>query len=263
MNKTVAEIGYLFLCLNMIQQIIGQKIDQIQGFLTDGTRIPVTVVSVPAVTVISHKTKEKNGYLALQVGFGTRKKATKALLGQVKGAKQEKAPFLFQEIKVKDEDLKEVGSAIAVHEVLKPGDIIDVIGTSKGKGYAGVVKRHHFKGGPRTHGQSDRERAPGSIGQTTTPGRVYKGKKMAGRMGSDRVTIKNLEVIGVEGDTVFIKGLVPGSKKSVLTLTRTGEVKHFVPLYKKEEDQPVPLQQEKEDVSTEQAVENKTENAGK
>lgn len=228
----------------MIQQIIGQKIDQVQGFLTDGTRVPLTVVSVPGVTVFDIKNKEKNGYNAMQVGFGTRKKVTKAMLGHIKGAKQEKAPFLFAEIKVSVEDVREVGSKIQVDEVLKPGDTVDVIGTSKGKGYAGVVKRHHFKGGPRTHGQSDRERAPGSIGQTTTPGRVYKGKKMAGRMGTERVTIKNLEVIHIEGDKVFIKGLVPGVKKGIITLTKTGVVKNFVPLYKEESDEPV---QEKEE----------------
>lgn len=115
---------------------------------------------------------------------------------------------------------------------LKPGDVVQVRGTSKGKGFAGVVKRHHFKGGPRTHGQSDRERAPGSIGQTTTPGRVYRGKRMAGRMGSDRVTIKNLLVLDIARDIVTIKGLVPGARNNRLVITKTGEAKKFIPLYK-------------------------------
>jgi large subunit ribosomal protein L3 len=98
------------------------------------------------------------------------------------------------------------------------GDKVDISGTSKGKGFQGVVKRHHFAGGPRTHGQSDRERAPGSIGQTTTPGRVYKGKRMAGRMGSKRVTIKNLEVIKVDKNGLIVKGLVPGAIDSLLEI---------------------------------------------
>lgn len=121
-------------------------------------------------------------------------------------------------------------------EVLKPGDIVDVIGVSKGKGFAGVVKRHHFKGGPRTHGQSDRERAPGSIGQTTTPGRVYKGKRMAGRMGHERVTIKNLRVVDVSDNFLLIKGLVPGPKNSLVMVKKVGEDKKFVPLYKEESE---------------------------
>ena len=113
-----------------------------------------------------------------------------------------------------------LGEVINATEVFKPGDVIDVTGISKGKGFAGVVKRHHFKGGPRTHGQSDRERAPGSIGQTTTPGRVYKGKRMAGRMGHERVTIKNLEIVEVipEKNILLIKGAVPGARNSLLII---------------------------------------------
>src|SRR5207237_10031812 len=110
------------------------------------------------------------------------------------------------------DQLPKVGDSIKASDVFSIGDIVDVIGVSKGKGFAGGVKRHHFKGGPRTHGQSDRERAPGSIGQTTTPGSVYKGKSMEGRMGSDRITVKNLEVMEIEGDTLVVKGVVPGPR---------------------------------------------------
>lgn len=127
------------------------------------------------------------------------------------------------------------GETLKASEVFKPGDIVDVIGVSKGKGFAGVVKRHHFKGGPRTHGQSDRERAPGSIGQTTTPGRVYKGKRMAGRMGHERVTIKNLKIVDVSDDLLLIKGLVPGPKNSLIMVKKVAEDKKFVALYKEEE----------------------------
>lgn len=120
------------------------------------------------------------------------------------------------------------------NDILRPGDLVDVIGISKGKGFAGVVKRWGFAGGPRTHGQSDRERAPGSIGQTTTPGRVYKGKKMAGRMGGNRTTIKNLEIVEILDKKLIIKGLVPGRRNSLLTIRKIGEDKKFIPLWKEE-----------------------------
>jgi Ribosomal protein L3 len=126
-----------------------------------------------------------------------------------------------------------LGSEIQVAEIFATGDMVDVTGVSKGKGWAGGVKRWGFHGGPRTHGQSDRERAPGSIGQTTTPGRVYRGKKMAGRMGSDTVTVKNLEIIEITNDGVLlIKGLVPGRLNGLLMIKKVGENKKFVPLYK-------------------------------
>jgi hypothetical protein len=131
-------------------------------------------------------------------------------------------------------DSVEVGSAVVVEEVLSAGDIVDVSGVSKGKGYAGVVKRHHFKGGPKTHGQSDRHRAPGSIGQSTTPGRVYKGKRMAGRMGAEDVTVKNLEVIDIQDGVLVVKGLVPGHISSIVTITRRGVNKKHMGLFKVE-----------------------------
>lgn len=214
--------------------------DQTQRFLENGTRVPVTVIAVSDLPVIAAYSKDKNGYTALQVGIDVRKKASKALLGHVKAAKMQVAPRFLREIRVDaEESLPNVGESVKVADVLKPGQIVDVSGISKGKGFAGVVKRHHFKGGPKTHGQSDRERAPGSIGQTTTPGRVYKGKRMAGRMGSEKVTIKNLEVIDVSDTAVFIKGLVPGVRNSLVTITVKGENKKFVPFFKepvKEED---------------------------
>jgi len=217
-----------------MQAILGTKIDQTQKFLDDGTRIPVTRLWVAGNTVVFVKTKEKHNYSSVQLGFGIKKNANKALIGHIKGASLKAAPKFLKEIRFEDESIAElpaVGEVINATEVFKPGDIVDAVGISKGKGYAGVVKRHHFKGGPRTHGQSDRERAPGSIGQTTTPGRVYKGKRMAGRMGHERVTIKNLEVVGVSEDTLLIKGLVPGGKNTLIMVTKVGENKKFVPLY--------------------------------
>lgn len=218
---------------------IGIKLEQTQRFLEDGRRIPVTIIGVSDSPVVSHKTKEKDGYSAVQIGIGTKKKASKSILGHIRGAKLETAPRFLREIRVDDaSEMPEVGSRVKIMESLKPGDIVDVIGISKGKGFAGVVKRHHFKGGPRTHGQSDRERAPGSIGQTTTPGRVYKGKRMAGRMGSDKVTIRNLEVIDVTEDRLFVKGLVPGSVNTLITITKVGEKKKFVGLFQEKTDEP-------------------------
>ena len=222
--------------------IFGTKINQTQKFLENGTRIPVTVVQALDNPVVAVKTTELHGYQAVQVGYGARKKATKALTGHVKKANFDAVPSMLKEIRVIDEVTVQPGDVVKVEETLAPGDIVDVTGQSKGKGFAGGVKRYGFGGGPRTHGQSDRERAPGSIGQTTTPGRVYKGKKMAGRMGNEQVTVQNLVVVDVDSDskTILIKGLVPGILGSVVRITKTGEVKekNFVPLHKVSESQP-------------------------
>ena len=184
-----------FFVVMSIQAMLGKKIEQSQKFLENGTRIPITKLMVAGNVVVRVKTKDKDKYSAIQIGFG--------------------APQTLREVRMEEADLSSapaIGSVIQPSSVFKPGDIIDVIGVSKGKGFAGVVKRHHFKGGPRTHGQSDRERAPGSIGQTTTPGRVYKGKRMAGRMGGDIVTIRNLQVVDVTDESLIIKGLVSGEE---------------------------------------------------
>ncbi|MBI2431079.1 MAG: 50S ribosomal protein L3 [Candidatus Levybacteria bacterium] len=207
-----------------MQAFIGQKQDQSQAFLEDGARIPITRISAPTLPVVAIKTKEKDGYFAMQLGLGIRKRE----------AKGEKAPRFFREVRVAETEVKQPGEMINATDVFKIGDIVDVSGVSKGKGFAGVVKRHHFKGGPRTHGQSDRERAPGSIGQTTTPGRVYKGKRMAGRMGGKSATVRNLEVVEVTENSVLVKGLIPGNKDSVVVIKKVGEKKKFVPLYKEE-----------------------------
>lgn len=207
----------------MIQTVIGQKIDQTQMFLENGVRVPVSRIRVGSNIVIEVRTPEKHGYQAVQLGFGSKKNATKPIQGHIKGAKLEKAPLFLRETRLEaTEELPAVGDIINPSDVLKAGDIVDVTGTSKGKGFAGGMKRHNFRGGPRTHGQSDRERAPGSIGQTTTPGRVYKGKRMAGNMGNDTVTIKNLKVLEVLSDgTVLIDGLIPGKKAALVTLKKS------------------------------------------
>lgn len=217
----------------MIAEIIGRKMDQTQAFLKDGTRVPVSRIRVSGNIIIQIKTVEKESYNAIQVGFQEKNKAKKSLRNHFKKAGIEKQPRFLGEIRLETQpDNLAAGSLVGAADVLKPGDIVDVSGISKGKGYAGVVKRHHFKGGPRTHGQSDRERAPGSIGQTTTPGRVYKGKRMAGKMGNNGVTIKNLEVLDIVSDVLYLKGLVPGSRGSIVRIKKMKESKKFIPLFK-------------------------------
>lgn len=225
----------------MIQALIGQKIDQTQKFLENGRRIPVTEVSLSDNVVLQVKTQDKDKYTAVQLGYGLKKKPTKAIAGHAAKANLKTAPAVIREVAWDNEgELPNVGDLVSVDSVFKPGDKIQVTGTSKGKGFAGVMKRHNFRGGPKTHGQSDRERAPGSIGQTTTPGRVYRGKKMAGHMGVDTVTVQNLTVVDVDAvnKKLYVIGLVPGHKKGMLLITRMGEQKDFVPLLKVTSEEP-------------------------
>ncbi len=223
-----------------INSLVGKKIYQKQGFLQDGRRVPLTGVNVSGNLVVQIKSQDKEGYNALQLGIGIKTKAGKRETGHSKKAGLEKTLRFFKEIKVDDTEGAVLGSEVNISEVFKAGDMVDVTGTSKGKGFAGGVKRWGFHGGPKTHGQSDRHRAPGSIGQGTTPGRVYRGKKMAGRMGSDTVTLKNLEIIEITADGVLlIKGLVPGSINSIVVVKKIGENKKFLPLYKEVADEPI------------------------
>ena len=212
----------------MIDTVLGTKSHMSQTFTPEGRRVPVSVVQSGTNVVTQVKTGEKDGYWALQLGFGTRriKNITKPLRGHLKLTKDSKtAPRYLREIKISQEEYQP-GQTINPSDVLKPGDLVQVTGISKGKGFAGVVKRWGFKGGPRTHGQSDRERAPGSIGQTTTPGRVFKGKKMAGRMGGEKTTVKNLTVLQVTDDgEILLSGPVPGARGSLLLVRKIGEVR--------------------------------------
>ncbi len=208
----------------MITSILGTKIGMSQAFIKD-RRVPITKVLAGPCVVTQVKKLDKDGYWAVQLGFGERriKTISRPLQGHLKGVIHEKmAPRFLSEVRLSEEPEFKVGDVIKVGDVLKEGDIIQVAGTSKGKGFAGVVKRWHFAGGPRTHGQSDRERAPGSIGQTTTPGRVYKGKHMAGRMGGAHVTVKNLQVVSVspESGEVAISGPIPGIAGNLLVIKK-------------------------------------------
>lgn len=216
----------------MIQSLVGKKLGQTQGFLENGARVPMTRIWVKGNVVSQIKTTEKEGYEAVQLGFGETKKASKPLNGHSKKAGLKITPRFFRESREDKIEGIELGQEINAEEVISPGDIVDITGVSKGKGFAGVVKRYHFKGGPKTHGQSDRHRAPGAIGQGTTPGRVYKGKRMAGRMGNAQVTVKNLEIIDLKDGELLVKGLIPGSIGTVVTITRRGINKKHVGLYK-------------------------------
>jgi len=208
----------------MINAILGTKQEMSQTFIED-KRVAVSVIKAGPCIVTHIKSDEKDGYWAVQLGFGEKrtKNITKPMQGHLKGAiKDNKAPRFLGEVRFEKEPEFKVGDFMKVSDIFKKGDIVAVTGVSKGKGFAGVVKRWNFAGGPRTHGQSDRQRAPGSIGQGTTPGRVYKGKKMAGRMGGQRVTVKNLQVISIdeENNNIFLSGPVPGSMGSLLKVMR-------------------------------------------
>lgn len=206
----------------MVNAILGTKIGETAKFTEEGRRIPVTEIKVGPCVVVQVKKVKQDGYSALQLGFGQRKKVNKPLEGHIKKAGLKTAPLYLKEVRISPEEEKNFkeGQIIKAEEIFKIGDKVKIVGWSKGKGFTGVVKRWHFKGGPRTHGQSDRERAPGSIGQTTTPGRVYKGKKMAGRDGGKRVTISGLTITGIKGDILEVKGLVPGPKKGLLIIQK-------------------------------------------
>ena len=191
-----------------------------QVFSSAGEARGVTVVEAGPCVVVQVKTKERDGYDAIQLGFGQRKQLTKPLRGHVKQLGNFR---FFREVRVADPNEYEVGQSLGA-DVFEEGDIVNVVGTSKGKGFAGGVKRYHFRGGPKTHGQSDRHRAPGSIGSGTTPGRVRKGLRMAGHMGDERVTVKNLRVFQANSErgVLLIEGSVPGGKNGVVRVTKTG-----------------------------------------
>lgn len=202
----------------MFKGIIGRKVGMTQIFKSDGTVVPVTVVEAGPCVVTQKRTVEKDGYEALQLGFKKilkEKKVNKPMAGHFK--KQGVEPYKeLKEFSVKNVGEFEVGQEIKV-DIFTEGDIIDVQGTSIGKGFQGVVKRHGFGGGPATHG-SDFHRAPGSIGMCEHPGETMKGKKMPGRMGGKRITTQGLEIVKILADKnlLLIKGAVPGHENSVL-----------------------------------------------
>jgi large subunit ribosomal protein L3 len=206
---------------------IGKKVGMTQIFDEHGQVIPVTVIQAGPCYVTQIRTDERDGYTAVQLGFDELppKRNGSSRLNQPKRGHLKRAgdnvPDLrvLREFRVKDIDVEE-GQKLTISDVFEKGERVDVVGTSKGRGFAGTVKRHHFNRQPHTHGQSDRERAPGSIGSTSTPGRVLKGTRMSGHMGSERVTVQNLEVVEVDADQhlLAVRGSVPGAKGGILLI---------------------------------------------
>ncbi|PIR46637.1 MAG: 50S ribosomal protein L3 [Candidatus Vogelbacteria bacterium CG10_big_fil_rev_8_21_14_0_10_45_14] len=201
---------------------VGKKLGMTQVFHEDGACTPATLVAVPKITITALKTMEKDGYKAVQVAGGTRKEKNlnKSMLGHFKS----KAYSYSREFRLKnDSDDKDaeklnVGDELSV-DVFAKGDILQISGISKGKGFQGVIKRHGFHGGPRSHGQKHSERAPGSIGGGLR-NRVPKGMKMAGRMGSDTITVKGIEVVSVDvaKEEILLKGALPGRKGTLISM---------------------------------------------
>ncbi len=203
-----------------MKELFGKKIGMTRIFDAEGSSVPVTVIEAGPCRVTQVKTVEKDGYRALQVAFGEKRKnlINKPLAGHLKKSGLETARWIG-ELQLETGDNFEVGQSLDV-SVLHPGDVIKITGTSKGLGFQGAVRRHHFAGGPKTHGQSDRHRAPGSVGASSFPSRTFRGQRMAGRMGGETVTVKNLTVVEVdkEHNALLVKGAVPGKPNSLLKL---------------------------------------------
>ncbi len=204
----------------MVLGIIGRKLGMTQLFRENAKAEAVTVIEAGPCMVTQVKTAAREGYSSVQLGYGQAKRLKSPQRGHLK----ELGEFKYlREFRLEDAEPVKVGQKIDV-SLFKTGDRVDVIGISKGKGFAGVVKRHHFAGGPKTHGQSDRHRAPGSIGASASPGRVWKGVRMAGHMGNERVTVRNLEVLeaDLERNRLLVKGAVPGATHGLLLIKKTG-----------------------------------------
>lgn len=221
--------------------ILGTKHNQSQMFDAAGNITPVTQIQTSPCYLVNIKTVSTDGSITIQLGFGQTKRNSKPVKGHLEKAgiktplrflKEAKIKSTNKDITVIEEEGKKgllvgeqkifIGEEVKPTLIFKEGDIIDVSGTSKGQGFQGVVKRHNFRGGPRTHGQSDRLRAPGSIGAATTPGRVFKGKRMAGRTGGERVTVQNLIVMQTDEQSISVTGLIPGKKGGLIEVRTHG-----------------------------------------
>jgi len=207
----------------MLTGILGRKLGMTQIFNENGKAEAVTLIEAGPCKVVQLKNEAVDGYNAAQLGFGEAKRVTRAVQGHCKD--MGKMRYL-KEIRIDSGEGLNEGDSIDV-TLFNTGDKVDITGVSKGRGFAGVVKRHGFAGGPKTHGQSDRHRAPGSIGSGTTPGRVLKGKKMAGHMGTAQVTVRNLEVIkaDAERNLLMVRGAVPGMAKGLVVVKKVNRSK--------------------------------------
>jgi large subunit ribosomal protein L3 len=200
--------------------LIGRKVGMTQVFQADGTMVGVSVLAIEPNTVTKLRTIERDGYSAVQLGAlpVTKKKLSKPEAGQLRDLPQVSE---IREFRVDDLGGYEVGQQVALADLFADGDLVDVTGVSKGKGFAGVIKRHNFARGPKTHG-SDHHRAPGSIGPGTTPGRVYRGLKMAGHMGDERTTVKKVRIVRADPERglLLVKGSLPGPRGSLILVKK-------------------------------------------
>jgi large subunit ribosomal protein L3 len=202
--------------------LIGRKVGVTQVFQADGTMVAVSVLAIEPNTVTRLRTGDRDGYVAVQLGTHDAKKLTKPEAGQLKDLPTSAQRLsTIREFRVDSVDTFELGQTLALGDVFAEGDLVDVTGVSKGKGFAGQIKRHNFHRGPTTHG-SDHHREPGSIGPGTTPGRVYKGLKMAGHMGDQRTTVKKLRVVRADTDRnlLLVKGSLPGPRGSLILVKK-------------------------------------------
>jgi len=201
--------------------MIGRKLGMTRIFGDDGRVVPVSVIEAAPNTITRLRTPERDGYAALQLGAGSARRQTKPVAGQFSGLDKElQRPAVVREFRVDGIADEAIGQQVDV-TMFTEGDLVDVVGTSKGQGFAGTIKRHHFKRGPKTHG-SNNYRQPGSIGAGTTPGRVFKGTRMGGHLGHDRVTVKKLTVVRVdpERNLILVKGAVPGARNGLLLVQK-------------------------------------------
>jgi large subunit ribosomal protein L3 len=202
--------------------LIGRKVGMTQVFQDDGTMVAVSVLAIEPNTVTRLRTADRDGYTAVQLGADGGRKITKPVAGQLKELSKDGVSLgTLREFRVDSVDDYSVGQTLAVGDVFNPGDMVDVTGVSKGKGFAGHIKRHNFHRGPKSHG-SDHHREPGSIGPGTTPGRVYRGLRMAGHMGDERATIKKLRVVrtDTERNLLLVNGTLPGARGSLILVRK-------------------------------------------
>jgi large subunit ribosomal protein L3 len=202
--------------------LIGRKVGMTQVFADDGTMVAVSVLAIEPNTVTRLRTTERDGYTAVQLGTEAARKLTKPEAGQLKDLpKDGQLLATIREFRVDSVDDFSVGQTLTLADLFNAGDDVDVTGVSKGKGFAGHIKRHHFARGPKSHG-SDHHREPGSIGPGTTPGRVYKGLKMAGHMGDERATIKKVRIVRTDPDRnlLLVKGSLPGPRGSLILVKK-------------------------------------------
>ncbi len=204
-----------------MQGLLGIKKGMTQVFDPDGLVVPVTIVKAGPCYITQIKNTEKDGYNSVQLAFDDKKEKRTSKAEKGHFAKANVTPKrIVKEFTFSDYDKLELGAELKA-DSFEAGDLVRITGISKGKGFQGVVKRYNFAGGQTTHGQSDRRRAPGSIGQGSTPSRVYKGIKMGGRMGTDRITLDNVEIVKVDAENglLYLRGSIPGSKNSVLEIS--------------------------------------------